>query len=106
MRKGVNGHDRVILICSKSSLERPGLLNELEETLKREARDGGRAYLIPVRLDDYVFDEWKPLDPDLAQTVRDRVMPDFRQHEDSAKFESEVSRLIAALKRPTPGEHP
>ncbi len=55
-RVGVNGHDRVILVCSKSSLQRPGVLNELEETLQREARDGGNAYLIPVRLDDFVID--------------------------------------------------
>ena len=41
MRTGVNEHDRVILVCSQNSLERPGLLTELEETLARESRDGG-----------------------------------------------------------------
>lgn len=105
MRKGVNEHDRVILICSKASLERPGLLNELEETLKREARDGGRAYLLPIRLDDYVIDGWMPKEPDVAQTVRDRVIADFRFHEDAAEFDVAVSRLIAVLKRPGPTAH-
>jgi uncharacterized protein YjbI with pentapeptide repeats len=105
MRKGVNEHDRVILVCSKASLERPGLLNELEETLKREARDGGRAYLLPIRLDDYVIDEWEPSEPDVAQTVRDRVIADFRLHEDPARFEAEVSRLIAVLRRAGPVAH-
>jgi len=105
MRKGVNEHDRVILVCSESSLERPGLLNELEETLKREARDGGRAYLLPIRLDDYVIDGWMPAEPDVAQTVRDRVIADFRQHNEPQQFDAAVSRLIAVLKRPGPIAH-
>lgn len=100
MRLGVNDHDRTILICSEASLQRPGLLNELEETLAREARDGGRTYLIPVRLDDYVLKAWAPANSDLAQTVRDRVISDFRRHEDAAEFDAEVAKLIAVLKKP------
>ena len=55
MREAVNQYDRVILICSKASLDRTGVLNELIETLQREAREGGKDYLIPIRLDDYLF---------------------------------------------------
>jgi len=102
MRKWVNDCDRTILICSESSLQRPGLLNELEETLARESRDGGRAYLIPVRLDDYVINDWKPNDPDVAQAVRDRVIADFRDHENSSRFDAELVKLVAALKKPGP----
>ena len=50
MRKGVNEHDRLILIGSKVSLDRKGVLNELEEILTREARDGGASYLIAGRM--------------------------------------------------------
>jgi uncharacterized protein YjbI with pentapeptide repeats len=100
MRRGVNGHDRVILVCSEASLRRPGVLNELEETLARESRDGGRTYLLPVRLDDYVIDGWNPADPDVAQTLRDRVIADFREHEDPHKFDAQVAKLVAALKKP------
>ncbi|HWA78465.1 MAG TPA: toll/interleukin-1 receptor domain-containing protein [Polyangiaceae bacterium] len=98
MRRGVNEHDRVILICSRASLARPGLLNELEETLAREARDSGNAYLIPVRLDDYVIDGWSPDRSDLALAVRDRVIADFRNHEDTDAFKAEVAKLIVALR--------
>jgi uncharacterized protein YjbI with pentapeptide repeats len=100
MRKGINEHDRTILVCSEASLQRPGLLNELEETLAREARDGGRTYLIPVRLDDYVIKGWEPVNYDLAQTVRDRVISDFREHEDTRSFDAEMAKLIAVLKKP------
>lgn len=66
MRTGVNTHDRVILICSEASLKRPGLLNELEETLQRESREGGQSYLVPVRVDDFVFTSgWSQDRPDL-----------------------------------------
>lgn len=98
MRKGVNDYDRVILICSEASLNRPGLLNELQETLAREARDGGRAYLLPVRLDDYVIRGWVPTDEELAIAVRDRVIADFRSHEDPEQFDAQLLRLVGALK--------
>ena len=77
MREGVNEHDRVILVCSQASLDRPGVLNEVTETLQREARDGGKEYLIPITLDDYVFTGWKPEDPGIAQAIKDRVVADF-----------------------------
>jgi len=49
MREGVNKFERVIVICSANSLSRRGVLNEIEETLQREARDGGASYLIRIR---------------------------------------------------------
>jgi len=97
MHAGVNAHDRVILVCSRASLERVGLLNELEETLAREARDGGATYLLPIRLDNYVIDEWKPSKPGLAQRIRDRVIADFRDHDDPAAFDSALARVMAAI---------
>lgn len=97
MRK-VNDYDRVILICSEASLKRPGLLNELQETLAREARDGGRTHLLPIRLDDYVIHEWLPTDQDLARAVRDRVIADFRDHDDPVRFDAELGRVVGALK--------
>jgi uncharacterized protein YjbI with pentapeptide repeats len=100
MRKGVNEHDRVILVCSKTSLDRKGVLNEIEETLARESRDGGAAYLIPIRLDGYVFSGWAPPNADTAQSVRDRVVADFEGADtDRAKFDTGVRKLIAALKK-------
>ncbi|WP_437968153.1 toll/interleukin-1 receptor domain-containing protein [Sorangium sp. So ce260] len=102
MRKGVNEHDRVILICSRNSLDRKGVLNELEEILTREARDGGASYLIPIRLDDYVFGGWKPPNADVAQAVRDRVVADFEgANEDQAKFQVGLQKLIRALRKKT-----
>jgi uncharacterized protein YjbI with pentapeptide repeats len=100
MREGVNQHDRVVLVCSKASLTRPGVLNEIEEALAREAREGGETYLIPIRLDDYVFSGWAPTRPDLAQAIRDRVVADFTGAlDDNARFDAALLRLLRALKR-------
>jgi hypothetical protein len=98
MRDGVNQHDKVVLVCSKNSLDRPGVVNELEETLQREAREGGESILIPITLDDYVFTDWAPNYPDIAQSVRDRVVADFRGTiNNESKFKSAVERLLEGL---------
>lgn len=99
MRKGINEHERMILICSESSLQRRGVLNEIEEVLTREARDGGASYLIPIRLDDYVFTGWHPPNPDVAQAIRDRVVADFTGTDaDQAKFDAQLLKVLSALK--------
>jgi len=97
MRGKINECDRVVLLCSASSLTRPAVRNEIEETLAREARDGGASYLIPVTLDDFLF-EWKD---ELAAPLLDRVVADFRGTRRSSKrFDQAVLRLLTALKLP------
>jgi len=101
MREGVNTHDRVVLVCSRDSLDRPGVVNELEETLQREAREGGRSILIPIALDDYVFTDWAPERHDIAQAIRDRVVADFRGAAESQElFDATIERLIQGIKTP------
>ena len=96
-------HDRVILVCSRNSLDRPGVLNEIQETFDREARDGGATYLLPVTLDDYVFKGWRVSHPVLAERVGRRVVGDFRKGKRSqAEFDEALSRLLDALKRKRP----
>jgi hypothetical protein len=106
MRDAVNEYDRVILICSEKSLTRRGVLNEIEESLDREAAEGGAEYLIPIRLDDYIFnDEFteacrKLGKGDIVPALRRRVIGDFRDADtDDAKFTSELFKVLAALQR-------
>jgi hypothetical protein len=98
MSDGVNRHDKVLLLCSENSLVRPGVLNELERVLEREAREGGVSILLPVRLDDFVLSDWAPDRQDLAQQVRSRVIGDFSNVNDSpARFETELGKIVSAL---------
>lgn len=98
MSDGVNAYDRVLLLCSASSLSRSGVLNELEQVLAREATEGGAELLIPIALDDYVFTGWSPERSDLARQVRDRVAVDFRSSlSNKSAFSRQFERLLGAL---------
>lgn len=94
MRDGVQSADRILLLCSKQSLDRPGVLNEIEEALSREASEGGRALLIPIALDDYVFNEWSPREPGLAIALRQRVIANFKNIDLSGLHESDQFKLL------------
>lgn len=101
----LNSHDRVILLCSKGSLNRPGVRNEIQETFDREAREGGATYLLPLVLDDYLFDPkgWERAEPDLARRVRDRIAGDFRKAQtDPTEYDKALNRLIDVLKKTRP----
>jgi hypothetical protein len=74
MHEQINNHDRVLLVCSEHSLSRLGVLNEIERVLEREAREGGKEILIPITLDDHVYQDWAQDRPDLAQQIRSRVI--------------------------------
>ncbi|WP_235028888.1 toll/interleukin-1 receptor domain-containing protein [Caballeronia choica] len=96
MHVGVNSYDRVLLVCSRTSLGRSGVLNELERVLEREAREGGGDILLPITIDDFVFSDWKPQNEDVATQVRSRVIcriPD--PGTDSIIFEKTMDRLEA-----------
>ncbi|WP_049630832.1 toll/interleukin-1 receptor domain-containing protein [Cellvibrio sp. pealriver] len=95
MHDGVNNHDRVLLICSRESLNRPGVLNEIERILEREAREGGSEILIPVTLDDYVYTEWAPNRSDIANQIRSRVI--IKLETESDQFDNSIEKLVKIL---------
>jgi len=75
------------------------VLNEIQETLDREARDGGATYLLPIMLDDYVLTGWRKSHPELAERVGRRIIGDFRGAKRSRQaFDAAVARVIDALK--------
>ena len=105
VHKQLNSYDRLILLCSEGSLNRPGVRNEIQEMFDREARDGGASYLVPVALDDYLFDPdgWESVEPDLARRVKARIAGDFRKAlTDTAEYDKALHRLIDVLKKAKP----
>jgi hypothetical protein len=96
----IKEHDRVLLVCSEHSLDRPGVIHEIQETLDREARDGGATYLLPIMIDDYVLNGWKKTNPDLAERISSRIIGDFREGTRSKhKFDAAMERVLDALKK-------
>ena len=97
MADAVYEYDVVISVCSEAAVTRSGWLNELEQTLTREAREGGTELLIPVLLDDFVLSRWEPERKDLARQLQSRVAADFRGLTEESAFNRQVERLCTAL---------
>jgi transcriptional regulator with XRE-family HTH domain len=99
MVEAIYEYDRVLLLCSKSSLHRPGVLNEIEQILQREASEGGEELLIPLVLDDFLFVGWQPSRIDLRAQVTSRVVSDFRGAlEAGPAFDARLNHLLRAIK--------
>lgn len=96
MYEGVNKHDRVLLVCSKWALTRPGVLNEIEHVLEREAKEGGANILIPITLDDFVYSDWAPERKDIADQVRARVIQKIAT-DNKEKLEEQIGKVVSAL---------
>lgn len=100
MHDGVNNHDRVLLLCSETALSRPGVLNEIERVLEREAKEGGSQIMLPITLDDYVYRDWAPTKRDIASQVRSRVITKIGLQSDSETGLSiQLEKLVKALSR-------
>jgi hypothetical protein len=98
MHDGVNKHDRVLLVCSEQSLTRPGVLNEIERVLEREAKEGGSSILIPISLDDFVYGDWAPERTDIADQVRTRVITKIDIGDDQ-KLENQIGKIVKVLQK-------
>jgi hypothetical protein len=79
------------------------VLNEIEETLEREAQEGGRSILVPVTLDDYVFKR-RTKHADIAERLRRRVVADFRETATPYRFARAMNKLVEALTTPGRGK--
>lgn len=100
MSNGVKLHDKVLLVCSKSSLTRNGVLNEIERILEREAKEGGSEVLIPITLDEFVYNDWAPKNEDISDQLRNRVISklDIYNQDD---YNVAIDKVINSLKKCT-----
>jgi uncharacterized protein YjbI with pentapeptide repeats len=94
-------HDRLILVCSRHSLNSGPVLRELERALRREdeltSAGAARDILFPVRLDDYVFEWEHPRNVD----VTGKWIGDFRDWTRPECYGAALERLIAELRKDT-----
>jgi hypothetical protein len=95
MSEGVYKHDRTLLVCSENSISRIGVLNEIERMLEREAKEGGAEIIIPVTIDNYIFDNWHPEREDIKNQILSRVVTTI----DESNFNNEIERILKVLKR-------
>lgn len=104
--QAIRAHGKTIVICSPSSLQRPGVQREIERALQREddltSRQADQPdikidtdVLFPVRLDDYVLDKWEhPRQADVTA----KHIGDFRGwDQDEANYNRGLEQLLRAL---------
>jgi len=104
--QAIRVHDKVVLIASESSLKSPAVNREIERAIQEEDRrmkdkhagkfDGDIDVLFPVRVDDYVLDEWQH---ERKADVVKKVIADARHWDKDEKVYRKVrDKLIKDLK--------
>jgi hypothetical protein len=98
--EAIKVHEKVVVICSKSSLNSPAVIEEIEKALNkedaqiREGKDG--EVLFPITIDDYVFNWDHPLKD---RVKRPRIL-DFRGwNSESEKYRISLECLVRDLNK-------
>ena len=85
-----------MVICSEHFLQSPSVIREIERALQKEDREH-RNVLFPIRIDDYLFDEW---DHPRKADVVSKVIGDFCASDNLAIYAKAFPRFLDALNRP------
>ncbi len=92
----IRHYDKLVVICSEHPLQSPPVIREIERALQKEDREH-RNVLSPIRIDDYLFDEW---DHPRKADVVSKVAADFRGWENLAAYSKAFPRFLGALNHP------
>ena len=99
--QGIKVWDKLLLVCSANSLSLTTgwwVEQEIERSLakERELRKSGavEATLVPITIDDYVFDGWNSR---FRASVLDKHVGDFREWRSPQKYATAFERLRGAL---------
>lgn len=106
LNKAIDQYDKMILVCSKSSLESWWVSLELDYMLKKRTKhkllNENFEPLIPITIDDFVY-QWSDA---RADEVRRYVIGDFKDWHDAVAFEKALGNLIHALNIDRPDVKP
>jgi hypothetical protein len=87
-------YDKLVVVCSKNSLQSSPVLREIERALQREDREGTDV-LFPIRIDNHIFEHWQH--PRKADVIA-KVVGDFSGWDkDAAKYAASFRKLMKAL---------
>jgi hypothetical protein len=92
--KSIRLNDKLILVCSRDSLNSPAVIREIARCLGREDSER-RNILFPIRIDNYVLDGWQH---ERRQDVVDKVIGDFRDWQTPESYQAAFQLLLAHLR--------
>jgi hypothetical protein len=100
IQEGIQQNDKVLLCCSKPSLESGWVDSEINRILQKEwdlfKASGKKQVLIPLNLDNFMIQGWQSA---MANDVLTRKAADFIDWEDETKFEKAFNKLLQALQK-------
>jgi uncharacterized protein YjbI with pentapeptide repeats len=98
----IRTYDKLIVVCSEHSLTSPAVLREVERALQKEddlLRQGNDfEVLFPIRLDDYVINEWSH---HRKADMTGKKIGDFRNWRNDADYRKELKRLLDSINKPS-----
>ena len=95
LKAAIAKHDRVLLLCSRDSLDSRWVRNEIRYATEKEEEFGGRPILIPLLLDGSV-EEWTAYEDGL---IVDRFAVDFQKvMSDPVAYQHRLNDLVSTLK--------
>jgi uncharacterized protein YjbI with pentapeptide repeats len=94
VQEAIGSHERLLLCCSKASLNSWWVKDEVRKAQERERKDGCQI-ILPLLLDDHLLTEWAD---GLASDISSRLAADFRRWRAAPlDFEQQVQRVLNAL---------
>ncbi len=94
--RAIRLYDKVVVVCSKNSLQSQPVIREIERALQREDREH-RTILFPICIDDYLFEKW---DHARKVDVVAHVVGDFREWQQHGHYTKAFKRFLEALNKP------
>jgi hypothetical protein len=96
VEKAISGHDRILLCCSKISLESWWVKDEARKVHELERQAKSQLRIIPLLLDRYLLENWQD---GLAADLRSRLGIDFTNWNARKDNSAQIEKLFKALTR-------
>ncbi|MHB1689012.1 MAG: toll/interleukin-1 receptor domain-containing protein [Ignavibacteriaceae bacterium] len=94
----IKSYDKLILICSKNSLNSPAVFKEIERALLKEETNFKNGLdsdvLFPITIDEYIYKEW---DHYLKPDIMKKRIGDFTDWQNHKKYNDSLEFLIKCL---------
>lgn len=101
--EGIEGHEKLVIVLSESSMNSEWVKTELRKAFKLEQKTGERK-LFPISLVPFeTLRDWECFDSDfgkdLAVELREYFIPSFHDIKSHADFSKAIERLVLDLKK-------
>ena len=91
--EGIRFYDKMIVVCSAAALASPKVREEIDQAVQKQEEAPDRWTLLPLAIDDAVFQE----ESELARRLRRQVVEDFRRWREPEEYGRALEKLLRDL---------